>query len=179
VNPGRRARARGFSLVELLVASAITSIVLAGAWPWLWNVAEASRVMGARAQGSTAGAFALRVIGDDLAQAVALGPTPAGRSPHTALSVTHVHPGEAPEIVAIVWDASRRILWRKTSSSYLADQVQSFDVRYFSATGVELTDADFTDAGWPARVARLAVTVRVGGPTRAETASLQAVLRAS
>jgi prepilin-type N-terminal cleavage/methylation domain-containing protein len=175
----RRARARGFSLVELLVATAVTAVALAGAWPWLWNVAGASRAMGTRAQGGTAAAFALRVIGDDLAQALALGPPPAGRSPHTALSVTHVHPGETPESVAVVWDASRRVLWRKTSSTYLADQVQSFEVRYFTATGVELTDADFTHADWPALVARLTVAVRVGSPMRSETALLQAVVRAT
>jgi prepilin-type N-terminal cleavage/methylation domain-containing protein len=168
---------KGFSLVEVLVATAITAVALAGAWPWLWNAAAASREAGSRAQVTTAEAFALRVIGDDLAQAVSLMLPPAGRSPRTTLVLSHRHPGEAPETITVVWDPVRHVLWRKTSSTYLADQVVLFDVRYFAATGEELTDADISTPGWLSRVARLTLSLRVGPSLRESAAVLQAVLR--
>jgi type II secretory pathway component PulJ len=166
----------GLTLVELLVATCVAAIALAAAWPWLWNTAGATAAVGERAQAATAGAYAVRTIADDLAQAVALLPPASGRSPGATLTLLHHHPGEIPETVTIVWDASRRVLWRKTSGTYLADQVLAFAVRYFASDGTELSGDDFLAPDWPARVARVAVEVRTARGGREVTSVLQACL---
>ena len=149
----------GVTLVELLIATCIAAVALAGAWGWVWNAGVAARAVGARAQASTADAYAVRVIADDLAQAAGLLPAPAGRLPSEAFSLVHEHPGEPTETVTVVWDRARRVLWRKASGTYLADQVSAFSVRYFTADGSELAGASLGTVQGLARVARLEVTV--------------------
>jgi type II secretory pathway component PulJ len=151
----------GVTLLELLIASCISAVALAGAWPFVWNAGDTARAVGARAQAATAGAYALRVVGDDLAQAVQLLPTPVGRTPSESFAVLHRHPGEAPETVTVVWDSARGVLWRKASGTYLADHVRAFAVRYFAAEGEELVGASLQAPAWMSRVERLEVTVVV------------------
>lgn len=153
----------GVTLVELLIAACVAAVALAGAWPFVWNAGETARAVEARAEAVTAGAYAVRAIGDDLALAVELLPTPAGRAPSEAFAVLHRHPGEEPETVTLVWDRSRRVLWRKASGTYLADRVQAFSVRYFACDGEELVGAGLLEPDWAARVALLEVTI---GATR-------------
>jgi hypothetical protein len=162
--------------MELLVATCVAAVALAGAWPFVWNAGGTARAVEARAEAVTAGAFAARVVGDDLALAVALLPTPAGRAPAEAFAVLHRHPGEGPETVTVVWDGSRRVLWRKASGTYLADRVRSFAVRYFSSDGAELAGPDFAAPDWPARVARLEVTIGAGREDHVATRVLHACL---
>ncbi len=170
------ARSTGLTLIELLVATCVAGVALAGAWPFVWNAGDAARTLGARAQAVTAGAYAVRVIGDDLAQAAQLLPTPAGRAPAESFAVLHRHPGEAPETVAVVWDRSRRVLWRKAAGTYLADRVGAFAVRYFAADGQELAGAALLEPGWTSRVARLEVTVGADWNGRTTTRVLNGCL---
>lgn len=171
-----RRGSQGVTLVELLVASCVAAVALAGAWPFVWNAAHAARAMAARAQAATGGAYALRVVGDDLAQAVRLLATPGGRTPSESFAVLHRHPGEAPEAVTVVWDRSRGVLWRKAAGTYLADHVVHFAVRYFSADGDELAGACLQEPGWTARAARLEVTVAVDVDGRVTTRVLHSRL---
>ncbi|MEI6451459.1 MAG: hypothetical protein WCP98_16155 [Actinomycetes bacterium] len=163
---GMRSRA-GVTLVELLVAACVTAVALTGAWGWLWSAGGAARSSAGRAQAATAAAFAVRTIADELGLATALIRPPVGMSPDRALSMEHRHDGVAVETVLVAWDPARRVLWRKTSGTYLADHVELFAVDYFSADGRRLSAADFAAAGWPRAVARIAVTVEVtvGGRT--------------
>jgi len=164
------------TLVELLIATCVAALALAGAWGWVWNAGAAARAAGARAQAAPAGAFAVRVMADDLAQAAGLLSTPAGRAPSEAFAILHVHPGEPPETVTIVWDRSRRVLWRKASGTYLADQVSAFEVRYFAAGGEELPGAGPDATDWPSQVARMEITVRALRDGRSVTRVLSTCL---
>jgi hypothetical protein len=147
--------------VEVLLAACISSVILAAAWPWLWNAAAASRRAVDREQARTVAAFALRCVSADLGQATALLPLPAGVSPARALLVRHDHQKGGTETVLIRWEPATRVLWRKTSSTYLADRVSAFGVAYFDARGVQVDPAGST---WPAAVAlvRLTLSVTVG-----------------
>jgi type II secretory pathway component PulJ len=176
---GRRRRSRGgpasgVTLVELLVATCVAAVALAGAWPWLWNIQATTDVVSARAQAGTSAAFAVRVVSDDLEQATALLVPALERSPSSALYLRHDHPGEPPETVAIVWDAARRVLWRKASGTYLADHVEDFALRYFTAGGRQLDAGDFSSSAWPALVARVSVAVRTRDGGSLGAAALEA-----
>ena len=112
---------RGHGLVELLVATVVAGIALAGAWAWLWSVAPPARSLGAEAQAVSAAAFALRAVTHDLQESGAL-LTPTACAPDQGLLLEHRHPEAAPETVTIVWDGSRQVLgarprrhtWRTT-----------------------------------------------------------------
>ncbi len=166
-SPGTMRSRAGITLVELLVATCVTAVALSGAWAWLWTAGGAASGAAGRAQAATAAAFAVRSVADELSLATALARPPAGMSPDRALCVEHRHDGNAAETVLVAWDPARRVLWRKTSNSYLADHVGRFAVDYFRADGRRLGAADFAMPGWPQTVARIAVTadVTVGGRT--------------
>jgi len=130
----RTGGADGLSLVEVLVATAIAGVALAGAWAWLWSVAPPARSLQAQAQSASAAAFALRTLTHDLQEAGAL-LAPTACAPDHGVLVEHRHPGAAAEAVVVVWDPSREVLWRKTSSTYLADHATGFTVTYLSPWG--------------------------------------------
>lgn len=156
-----RAGSSGVTLIELLVAACVSAVTLAAAWSFVWNAGGTAGAVRARAHAVTAGAYALRVVGDDLTQAVRMLPTPAGRAPSESFAVLHRHPGQAPETVTVVWDGSRGVLWRKAAGTYLADRVGAFKVRYFAGDGEELTGASLLEPDWITRVARLEVMVGI------------------
>ena len=161
-----RSRA-GVTLVELLVATCVSAAALTGAWAWLWNAGAAATGSAGRAQASTAAAFAVRAVADEIGLATSLQYPPAGTSPERALRLEHRHDGVPTETVLVAWDPVRRVLWRKAPGTYLADHVESFAVAYYRADGARLGPADFAAAGWPRAVARIAITidVTVGGRT--------------
>ena len=164
-------RARGFSLVEVLVATAIAGVALAGAWAWLWSVAPPARCLEAQAQSAGAAAFALRTLSHDSQEATTL-LAPTACAPDRGLVIEHHHPGAGDETVVVVWDASRQVLWRKTSSTYLADHVTEFAVAYLSASGEQVVPSvagqRLTGVG---RVA-LELTVNVNGQSRTSRADI-------
>jgi hypothetical protein len=151
--------------MELLVAVSVSGVALAAAWPWMWNAASAARAVDGRAQAATAASFAARSIANDLELAAALLPLPAGRPPGRSLHIEHRHPGEAAEPVLIVWDPARRVLWRKTAGTYLADRVESFTVTYFGRDGSLLAPAQIGIPGWQDDVVRVRAHIRVASPT--------------
>jgi type II secretory pathway component PulJ len=169
-----RARELGVSLVELLVATVVAGVVLAGSWAWLWSVAAPAHSLDASAQATSAAAFAMRAVTRDLEESTAL-LTPTACAADRGLLLEHRHPASAPEQVAIVWDASRRVLWRKTSSTYLADHVTRFAVTYLSpdGDGVRAGSAGSELAG----VARVRVDLTVETAGRAWTRRADVVLR--
>jgi hypothetical protein len=172
--PGRAES--GVSLVELLVAATIASVVLAGSWAWLWNVGVASSVTADRARAATAAAFAVRSISDDLDVSASLQVPPPPYSPARALTLSHLHPGVAAESVLIVWDPARRVLWRKAPGTYLADHVSQFDVVYLDSAGNELPPTDLAGSAWCGRVATVAVTVVVSAGHESAAASCSVAL---
>ena len=178
---GRRRSHSGVTLIELLVATCVTAVALAGAWGWLWNAGGAAAGAAGRAQAATTAAFALRSVADELRLASTLSCPPIGMSPDRALCMEHRHDGEAAESVLVAWDPARRVLWRKAPGSYLADHVEGFAVAYFRADGGRLGPADLAVAGWPRTVARIAVTVdvTVGGRTARATGSVALAPEAS
>ena len=147
--------------MELLVAVAVSAIAFGAAWPWLWNTAEAARAIESRAQAATSAAFAARGIMADLELATGLLAPPAGTVPAHSLHMRQRRPGEPAESVLIVWDPARQVLWRKTSSSYLADHVESFATTYFDRLGRPLGPAEMTFADWPDSVARVRIALVV------------------
>jgi len=157
----RRSADAGVSLVELLVATVIAAVTLCSAWAWLWNVGIASSATADRSRAATAAAFAARCISKDLDVAVALQVPPFAYGPDRALELIHLHPGAAPESVLIVWDPTRRVLWRKASGTYLADHVARFAVTYYDGNGAMLTPMDLEAPAWPSRVVRVTVAVVV------------------
>jgi hypothetical protein len=167
--------ATGVTLVELLVATCVAATALGAAWPWVWNAGVAAHAQAARAQADTSAAFALRIIREDLAQATAVLAPVEGRAPGTALYLRHDHPGEPSETVAIVWDASRRVVWRKAPGTYLADRVDAFSVCYFHADGAQLLSGDFAASSWTASVARVSVSLRTRDGVGSSSATLEAV----
>jgi type II secretory pathway component PulJ len=156
--------------MELLVAVAVSAIALGAAWPWLWNAAEAARAIDARAQAATSAAFAARSIMADLELASGLLAPPAGVAPERSLRIQQRRPGEPAESILVAWDPTRQVLWRKTSSSYLADHVESFSVSYFDRLGEPLGPVQMTLGDWPDSVARVRIALVVA--TRAERSSL-------
>jgi type II secretory pathway pseudopilin PulG len=156
--------------MELLVAVAVSSIALGAAWPWLWNTADAARAIDARAQAATSAAFAARSIMADLELATGLLAPPAGMIPARSLNVQQRCPGETAQSILIVWDPTRQVLWRKTSSSYLADHVESFSITYYDRLGVPMAPAEMAFGDWPAAVARVRFALVVA--TRGQRSSL-------
>ena len=100
---------------------------------------------------------------------------PTACSPERGLLLHHHHPGMAPETIPVVWDPARQVLWRRTSSTYLADHVSRFVVSFFSSSG------DVVVAGAPGArlrdVARVRVEVTVTTAERAETAKADVAVR--
>lgn len=150
----------GFTMCELLVSSLVAAVVLGAGWSWLWTANAAAVRDDARAQARTAAAFALRAAAADLRQAFTVTAPPAC-PPGCGLRLLLVRPGREPEVVDIVWDSARRVLWRKTSSSYLADHVRRFEATCFGPSGEEIgpPGAAPTD---DVRLVRLEVDVQLG-----------------
>lgn len=147
--------------MELLVATAVAGVALAGAWAWLWTVAAPARSLEAQAQSGSAAAFALRAVIHDLQESTAI-LSPVACAPERGLLLEHHQPATAPESITIVWDESRQVLWRKTSSTYLADHVTHFVVTYLSPFA-EVIEAGAAGQGIPGvAMVRVELTVTTG-----------------
>ncbi len=156
----------GVTLVELLVAAAISAAVLATAWAWLWNIAAVASRSDDEAQAQTAVAAAARAVARDVRLAVAVGPPPSGRDPSLALKLEHDRLDRAPEVVLIGWDPSRRVLWRNAAGTYLSDRVTAFSVSYVTADGRVVPGAEMGAADWSeVRLVSFRLAVGVGRRT--------------
>jgi prepilin-type N-terminal cleavage/methylation domain-containing protein len=136
------------TLVELLVATVIVSVVLSAAYGWLWNVSSLARSQDDRAQAGTIAAAAARILAEDIRAALAVAPAPAGRDPSRSLLLLHDHVDVAPEPVLIVWDPARGVLWRNASGTYVADHVSSLRLQLLLRDGRFLDPAAMATADW-------------------------------
>ena len=179
--PGRRRRlpGAGFSLVELLVATAIATVVLAGGWAWCWTVSGSCAVGSERFDARSSLAFAKRLTANELGQCIGLVTLPDARC--SATSIAFIVPsghGPTTELVTYVWDAAHRVLWRKASSSHLAEGVEDFSIVYFDDQGRALPlAADGTLPGADfALVRRVELTAVVRCAAQTASASWQVSL---
>ena len=145
------------TLVELLIATSVAVVVLGASWAWLWNVGRFVSAADDRAQVSTAAEFAARSLAADIEAAAGLAVPPAAYSPERALVLVHRHARGGPDTVLLVWDPARRVLWRKTSATYLAENVREMDLSYFDPSGRLLGAEDLSQPGWTGRVASVSV----------------------
>lgn len=158
--------AGGFSLVELLIAAVVAGTVLSAAYGWLWNVGASARLHDDRAQAGTIAAAAARVIATDVHASVAVVPPGPAHPPSRALVLMHDHVATARELVTIVWDPTRRVVWRNASGTYVADHVTGFEVAYDLEDGRRLEAAGMAAADWQRVVAvRVALTTAVARQT--------------
>ncbi len=159
-----RGASTGYSLIEVLLASVVTAVVLAACWGWLWNVGALAARTDDGALARTAAAAALRAVRREVRLAVALRSPAPGSDPAHSLTLVHHHPGSATEPVLVCWDPARRVLWRNASGTYLSDQVTAFTVSYLAADGARTAGADLTAAGWSAvRAVHVDLAVVVSG----------------
>ncbi len=169
-----RPASRGFSLVELLIATALASLLLSASWGWLWTTAAAARRGDTRAQVATAQAFAARMLRADLAACAGLCPPDLGLCGPTTLGLLRRDPdGGVDAVVKIAWDPGRAVLWRNAAGSYLAEGVSACTFRYFAADGDEVLPTDgFLTLEARGRVRR----VRIEWTTAAGTTLVEGVV---
>lgn len=160
----------GFSLVELLVATTVTAIILAGGWAWCWSVSRSCAVAGERADAASSLAFARRLTSAELGECQGLVSSQGARCSVSGIAfAVPSGAGAGAELVTYVYDPGRRVLWRKASSSHLAEGVEEFSITYFDAQGRALPPAPggaLPDSSLPlVRRVELAVVVRCASQT--------------
>ena len=159
----RRPNARGFSLIELLVATAMIAVVLAAAYGWVWSVGSLAGTTDDRVQASTVAAALARSVAEDVGGAVMVVPPAAGRDSGSSLAVMRDGVDRASEDIVIVWDPARRVVWRNASGTYVADHVQDFSVGFVLADGRSVSGAAMGSADWRSvRAVRVGLAVEVG-----------------
>jgi prepilin-type N-terminal cleavage/methylation domain-containing protein len=170
VRAGVRPRAaRGFSLIELLVATAITAVILTAGWAWCWSLSGWCATSSERLDAASSLSFARRLTSAELGECRELLADQAVRC--SASSIAFVVPSDdGPEAVTYSYDAARRVLWRKASSSHIAEGVEDFSITYFDAQGRTLGPAPggalpSADLALVRRVA-LRATIRCASQTR-------------
>jgi hypothetical protein len=136
---------------------------MAGAWAWLWTAVGAATRTDADVQARTVLAAALRTVRAEVssaAEARLVPGVPTGRG----LRLVSRIPFSVGDVTDIVWDPSRAVLWRRTSSTYVADGVTWFKVTLLDARGRQLDD------GVRAAAIRIEIVVeRAGSSTTAST----------
>lgn len=165
----------------MLVALVVATVLLIGAWSWLWSVAGVSRDYGRRAAAAADLAFAERLMTRELRAAVRLVPEAGAGCSERSLSLALRSPGASVEDpVSYVWDPGRDVLWRKTSSTYVAEHVSLFRVTYFDEQDAPIVPADSgrLSAQQTVAVARVLVEMCVLQGGSSSSASWQASLRA-
>ncbi|MGO8684244.1 MAG: prepilin-type N-terminal cleavage/methylation domain-containing protein [Thermoleophilia bacterium] len=162
----RRPAQSGFSLIELVVAVALASLLLAGAWSWFFTTAAACARSNASAEAASRLAFARRLFTLEVASGSLLA-SPSGSCSRTCLTVSVTHIDGSSETIVYYFDAARGILWRKNASNHVVEGVQSLSFDYLSSSGVPLSlAADGTLSATTAglvRAVRLSLTVVVHG----------------
>jgi prepilin-type N-terminal cleavage/methylation domain-containing protein len=172
--------AAGFSLVELLVAVVVAGVVLTAGWAWCWSMSGSCAAACDRLDASSSVAFTRRLTSAELGECLGLVATSSCRCSTTSIAfAVPASDGAGTELVTYVYDAGRRVLWRKSASAHLAEGVDGFSITCRDAQGRAL--ACDASGGLPVtalplvRRVDLGVTVRCGAETA--TASWQVPLR--
>jgi prepilin-type N-terminal cleavage/methylation domain-containing protein len=157
----------GFSLIELLVALAVAGGLLAASWSWFWTLSGCVGHNADVAEAHSSLAFARRLLLRELRGAASL-TAPVTGVGCTARSLALVPGAEDPSgLLQYAWDPVRRVLWRASSSSHVADGVTDFSVAYYDGAGetvapaqdVGLTSAQLSTV----RSVRVRIQIRSGG----------------
>lgn len=157
------ARGGGFTLVELLIAASVVAVVLGAAYAWLWNVAALAGGVDDRVQAATLAAAVSRAVTADVRGCLGVTEPPPARDPSRSIALVHSHPDSAAETVLTVWDPSRRVVWRNSSGTYLADHVTLLAVKYFLADGSLVGGGSMAHSDWTSvRAVRVDLTTTVG-----------------
>jgi len=169
----------GFSLVELLVATAVAAVVLTCAWAWCWTLCGSCRVGVERADAASTIAAVRRLTTAELGES--LGLVEGSSATCSATSLAFVVPctdAAGTDLVTYGYDAARGVLWRKSPSSHLAEAVGGFTVAYLDACGQSLaTDANGgLTAAQLAQVRRVVFTLLVRSGAQSAQASWQVCL---
>jgi prepilin-type N-terminal cleavage/methylation domain-containing protein len=162
-----RWRESGLTLIELLVAMAVVSVVLSAAYGWVWSVGSLARTQDDRAQARTVVAAAARSVADDLRASVGVAVPPAGRDPSRSLLLVHHHVDTSPEQVLVVWDPARQVLWRNTSSTYIADRISLVRLVCLLADGLQVPSGSMGADDWGRVVAVQATFISTVGSASA------------
>ena len=170
----------GFSLIELLVATAITAVILAGGWAWCWSLTGWCASSSERLDAATSLAFARRLTCAELGECRAL--LADQTVPCSASGMAFAVPSDdGPETVTYSYDAVRQVLWRKAPSAHIVEGVEGFTISYFDAQGRPLAPAP--DGVLPnadlTLVRRVSFWARVRCASQTEQASWQVCLPAS
>ena len=167
-SPTRPRASWGFSLLELLVATAVTAVILTGGWAWCWSLCGWCGAANERLDAVSSLAFARRLTTAELGECQSL---VSDQSVHCSTTgIAFVVPADGgSEPVSYSYDPTRRVLWRKASGAHLAEGVERFSIVYFDAAGRVLAPdpgGDLPGADLPlVRRVAFSVTVRCSSQT--------------
>ncbi len=163
-------RQHGLTLVEVMVAAALACMLAAAAYGWLWGVGHACARETRASEAQSRLAAAHRRLALDLAQALGLTLPLAGLSDRR-FALDLIDAQGVPREVEYCWDPSRRVLWRVSSSSYVADGIRAFRVTYLDESGAEV-DPSTLGVATDGRVSGVAaLAVEASAAAGASTAS--------
>jgi hypothetical protein len=149
--------------VELAAAVLLAVLLLSASWSWLWAAEGAARRGTDAAEASTSVAFARRLLLRELRSALALAPPDAGGGCTSSSLVLLEGDETAVTTVRYAWNAERSVLWRGTSSNYVAEDVAAFTLTYQDASGASMKGEPLSDEQVRAvRTVGVSITVRHG-----------------
>jgi hypothetical protein len=125
----------GLSLVELMLAVALATGLLAASWSWVWGLCATCRGRDATLDGWSRVAAARRLLDGDISIS-RLAPAVSPGCTIDSLALQIAGPDDPPVTVVYRWDAARRVLWRQASGCHVADEVTAFRVTYLAGNGV-------------------------------------------
>lgn len=129
----------GLTLVELLVAVCLASLVLMGAWPWCWGMVRESSAASQRAEAESSLAFVGRLFSSEVRRAVGLAEgTGLGCGESSVSLLLRDAVTDRTEVVTYRYDSARGVLWRKSPSSYVAERVRACAFSYFGVDGRQI-----------------------------------------
>jgi len=130
----------GLTLVEVLVAAVLACGLAVAAYTWLWGTcgACAGETRAAEAQSRLAAVH--RRLALDMAQALGLTRPLDGLS-ERRFALRLIDAAGVLREVEYCWDPARQVLWRSSSSSYVADGVRGFTVTYLDDRGAAVEPA--------------------------------------
>ncbi|MBN2203846.1 MAG: hypothetical protein JW767_02380 [Thermoleophilia bacterium] len=144
VSPGRGTSSGrgegGLTLVEVLVAAVLACGLAAAAYTWLWGACDVCTGETRAADAQTRLAAVHRRLALDMAQALSLTRPVDGLS-EGRFALRLIDAAGVLREVEYCWDPARQVLWRSSSSSYVADGVRGFTVAYLDDRGTPIDPA--------------------------------------